>query len=115
MDLCTYVDNSSENLNKIDEKSFQMGGKIGPKSRKSVPGGTPNCRQEAKMIKRGVVSNSLAVFLAILEENGSQDEDQNRTKINNKVVKKLTFFCLSFEGQVGAILVRKWYQNPSKN
>ena len=38
---------------RIDEKSFQMGGEIGPKSRKSWPGGTPKGRQEAKMIKRG--------------------------------------------------------------
>ena len=63
---------------KIDEKSFQMGGKIGPKSRKSVPGGTPKWRQEAKMIKRGVVSNSFALLGAIFEENGLQDGGQNR-------------------------------------
>ena len=39
---------------KIDEKSLQMGGNIGPKSRKSGAGGTPKGRQEAKMKKRGV-------------------------------------------------------------
>ena len=44
---------SFENCVKIDENSFKMGGNIGPKSRKSVPGGTPKWRQEAKMMKRG--------------------------------------------------------------
>ena len=51
----------------------------------------------------------------ILEENGSQDGGQNRAKINKRVVLKIGIFCLSFEGQVGAMLVRKWYQNPFKN
>ena len=59
-----------------------MGGKIGPKSRKSVPGGTPKWRQEAKMMKRGVVSNSAALLGAIFEENGLQDGGQNREKID---------------------------------
>ena len=62
-----------------------------------------------------MVPNSTVVFLATLEENGSQDGDQNQAKIDKKVVKKIVIFCLSFEGQVGAILVRKWYQNPSKH
>ena len=77
---------------KIDEKSFQMGGKIGPKSRKSVPGGTPKWRQEAKMIKRGVMPNSLALLGAIFEENGLQDGGQNQQKINKKVVQNLIIF-----------------------
>ena len=58
-----YVDmcmDSFETFVKIDEKSFQMGGKISPKSRKSVPGGTPKGRRKAKMIKRGGPSNSVA-------------------------------------------------------
>ena len=92
MDLCRYVEDSSENCIKIDEKSFQMGGKIDPKSRKSVPGGTPKWRQEAKMMKRGVVPNSLAVFLVIFVENGLQDGGQNRAKINKKVIQNLNFF-----------------------
>ena len=73
---------SFENCHKIDEKSFQMGGKIGPKSRKSVPGGTPKWRQEAKMIKRGGPLNSLVLSGAIFKENGLQDGGQNREKIN---------------------------------
>ena len=67
------------------------------------------------MKKRVVVPNSPVVLEAILEENGSQDGGQNRAKINKKVVGKINIVCLSFEGQVGAILVRKWYQNPSQN
>jgi len=63
---------------KIDEKSFEMGGKIGQKSRKSVPGGTPKWRQEAKMIKRGGPLNSAALLGAIFEENGLQDGGRNR-------------------------------------
>ena len=74
---------------KIDEKSFQMGGKIGPKSRKSVPGGTPKWRQEAKMMKRGGPFNSLVVFLAIFVENGLQDGSQNLQTIDQKVVQNL--------------------------
>ena len=67
------------------------------------------------MKKRGGPLNSPVVFSAILEENGSQDGGQNRAKIRKKIIKNIVIFCLSFEGQVGAILVRKWYQNPSKN
>ena len=70
-----------------------MGGKIGPKSRKSVPGGTPKWRQEAKMTKRGGPPNSAAVFLAIFEENGLQDGGQNQEKINQKGVKNRIIFC----------------------
>ena len=77
---------------KINEKSFQMGGKIGPKLRKSVPGGTPKWRQQAKMIKRGVALNSLALWEAIFEENGLQDGGQNRQKIDKKVIQDLIFF-----------------------
>ena len=51
---------------------------MGPKSRKSVPGCTPKWRQEAKMIKRGGPSNSLALLGAIFEENGLQDGGQNQ-------------------------------------
>ena len=71
-----YVDmcmNSFENCFKFDEKSFNMGGNIGPKSRKSVPRGTPKWRQEAKMIKRGGPPNSLVVLRAIFKENGLQE------------------------------------------
>ena len=78
-------------------------------------GGTPKRRQEAKIKKRVDPSNSFTVFLAILEENGFQDGGQNRAKINKQVVKQIDISCLSFKGQVGAILVRKWYQNPSQN
>ena len=67
------------------------------------------------MIKNVVGSNSAVVFWAILEENGSQDGAQNLAKINKKSSMKIDTFCLSFEGQVGAILVRKFHQNPSKN
>ena len=77
---------------KIDEKSFQMGGKISPKSRKSVLGGTPKWRQEAKMIKRGGPSNSLALLGAIFEENGLQDGGQNRRKIDKHTMKNLIIF-----------------------
>ena len=56
---------------------------MGPKSRKSVPGGTPKWRQEAKMIKRWVVLNSAALLEAIFEENGLQDGGKNRQKINS--------------------------------
>ena len=83
---------SFKEYTKIDEKSFQMGGKIGPKSRKLVPGGTPKWRQEAKMIKRGVVLNSLALLGAIFEENGLQDGGQNRQKIDKKVIENLIIF-----------------------
>ena len=69
-----------------------MGGKIGPKSRKSVPGGTPKWRQEAKMIKRGVVLNSAALLGAIFEENGLQDGGQNRLKIDKKVMQNPIIF-----------------------
>ena len=72
---------SFEKCDRINKKSFQMGGNIGPKSRKSVPGGTPKWRQEAKMIKRGVVLNSLALLGAIFEENGLQDGGQHLEKI----------------------------------
>ena len=92
-----YVDmcmDSFENCVKIDEKSFQMECNIGPKSRKSVPGGTPKWRQEAKMIKRGVVLNSLALLGAIFEENGLQDGGQNREKIDNKVIQYLIMFVV---------------------
>ena len=71
---------SFENCVKIDGKSFQMGGKIGPKSRKSVPRGTLKWRQEAKMKKRGGPFNSLVVLGAIFKENGLQDGGQNRQK-----------------------------------
>ena len=77
---------------KIDEKSFQMGGKIGPKSRKSVPGGTPKWRQEAKKINRGGPPNSLVLLGAIFEENGLQDGGQNRQKIDKKVIQNLIIF-----------------------
>ena len=70
-----------------------MGGKIDPKSRKSVPRGTPKWRQEAKMMKRGVVLNSLALLGAIFEENGLQDGGQNREKNNKKVIQNLVIFC----------------------
>ena len=71
---------SFEKYVKIDGKSFQMGGKIDPKSRKSVPGGTPKWRQEAKMKKKGSPLNSVALLEAIFEENGLQDGGQNREK-----------------------------------
>ena len=79
--------NSFEICIKIDVKSFQMGGKIGPKSRKSVPEGTPKWRQEAKMIKRGGPSNSFALLGAMFEENGLQDGGRNHEQINKKVIK----------------------------
>ena len=69
-----------------------MGGNMGAKSRKSVPGGTPKWRQEAKMIKRGVVSNSFALLEAIFEENGLQDGGQNRQTIDKKVIENLIIF-----------------------
>ena len=69
-----------------------MGGKIDPKSRKSVPRGTPKWRQEAKMMKRGVVPNSLALLGAIFKENGFQDGGQNRQAINKKVIQNLIIF-----------------------
>ena len=71
-----------------------MGGKIDPKSRKSVPGGTPKWRREAKMIKRGVGANSFALLGAIFEENGLQDGGQNREKIDKKVIQNhIIFHC----------------------
>ena len=71
-----------------------MGCKISPKSRKSVPGGTPKWRQEAKMKKRGGPSNSFALLGAIFEENGFQDGRPNRGKISKKVIQNLIiFFC----------------------
>ena len=83
---------SLENCVKIDEKSFKMGGKMCPKSRKSVPGGTPKWRQEAKLITRGVGANSFALLEAIFEENCLQDGGQNRQKIYKKVIKTLIIF-----------------------
>ena len=71
---------SFENCVKIAKKPSHMGGKIGPKSRKSVPGGTPKWRQEAKMIKRGGPFNYLAILGAIFEENGLQNGCQNDQK-----------------------------------
>ena len=87
---------SCDNCGKINEKSFQMGSKIDPKSRKSVPGGTPKWRQEAKMIKRRVGANSAALLEAIFEENGLQDGGQNRAKINTKVIQNFVIFCFFF-------------------
>ena len=58
----------------------------------SEPGGTPKWRQEAKMIKRGVVLNSFALLGAIFEENGLQDGGQNRQKIDKKVIENLIIF-----------------------
>ena len=90
-----YVDmcmDSFENCAKIDETSLQMGGEISPKSRTSEPGGTPKWRQEAKMIKRGGPSNSVALLGAIFEENGLQDGGQNRQKIDKKVIQNLIIF-----------------------
>ena len=83
---------SIENYIEIDLKSFQMGGNIDPKSRKSVPGGTPEWRPKAKMIKRGVVPNSAALCLVIFVENGLQDGGQNREKIGKKVIQNLIIF-----------------------
>ena len=57
-----------------------MGCNINPKSRKSVPEGTPEWRQEAKMIKRGGPSNSAALFLTVFVANCRQDGCQNRQK-----------------------------------
>ena len=73
-----------------------MGGQIDPKSRKSGAGGTPKGRQEAKMKKRGVVSNSAALLGAIFEENGLQDGGQNREKINKKSDSKSYYFLVNF-------------------
>ena len=80
IDVCVdvYAHRFVQNCIKIDEFSLQMGSKIGPKSRKSVPGGTPKWRQEAKMIKRGGYFNSAALFLTIFVENGLQDGGQNQ-------------------------------------
>ena len=100
---------------KIHGKFAQNPPKFDPKWRKSVQGGTPKRRQEEKMKKIVGVPNSPVVFSAILEENWSQDGGQNQAKIYKNVFEKTNIFCLSFEGHVGAILVRKWYQNPSKN
>ena len=83
VDMCM---DSFEKYVKMDGKSFQMGGKIDPKSRKPVPRGTPKWRQEAKMIKRGGYFNSAALLGAIFEENGLQDGGQNRWKIDKKVI-----------------------------
>ena len=85
------MDSLKENA-KIDETSFQMGCKIGPKSRKSGPGGIPKGRQEAKMIKRWVVSNSAALLGAIFEENRLQDGCPKRKKMNNNVIQNLIIF-----------------------
>ena len=91
IDVDMYM-GSLENCPKIYEKIFQMGGRMGPKSRKSVPGGTPKWRQEANMIKRGGPSNSIALLGAIFEENGLQDGGQNRQKIDKKVIENLIIF-----------------------
>ena len=84
---------SFENCVKIDEKSIQMGGRIDRKSTKSVPGGTPKWRQEAKMKKRGGYFNSAALLGAIFEENGLQDGGQNREKNDKIVIQNLIIFC----------------------
>ena len=39
---------------------------------------------------------------------GSRYGGQNRPRIDKKVVRNLSIFCLSFEDHVGAILERKW-------
>ena len=74
----------------ILQNGSQNRAKINPKSTKSEPGGTPKRQQEAKMNKRGGVSNSAVVFYAILEENGLQDGAQNRSKITKKSIQKTT-------------------------
>ena len=75
----------SKKPQQICQKSFKIPQNFVPKWRKSEPGGTLKRRQEAKMIKNVVVSNSVMVFKAILVENGFQDGCQNRAKINKKV------------------------------
>ena len=92
-----------------------MGGKIGPKSRKSVQGGTPKWRQEAKMKKRGGPSNSAALFLTIFEENCLQDGGQNRWKINKKVIKQIIIFYCFFKHHFGRIFNEKSMENRLKN
>ena len=75
----------SFSVSKKLKKWSEIPPRLGRKSRKSEPGGTPKRRQEAKMEKKVVVSNSGVVLYAIFKENGSQDGGQNRLKINKKV------------------------------
>ena len=87
--ISNLCDELSKNIEKLVQKSTLELSKnppeVDPKWRKSEPGGTPKRRREAKMEKRVDPSNSLAVLLAILDENWSQDGGQNRPKINKKV------------------------------
>ena len=53
--------------------------------------GVPQNDKEAKMKKRRVVSNSVAVFYTILHENLVQDGTQNRSKIENQL-KRFSIF-----------------------
>ena len=92
-----------------------MGCKIRSKSRKSVPGGIPKWRQEAKMIKRGGYFNSAALFLTIFVENGLQDGGQNQEQINRKVIQNLLIFSCFTKHDFGRIFNEKSLENRSKN
>ena len=79
------------------------------KIEKVEPLGTPKGRQEAKMMKRGVVPNSLAVLGAIFEENGLQDGGQNREKVDKKVIQNLIIFVVFFNIILkGFLMKNRW-------
>ena len=61
-----------------------MGDNIGPKSRKSVPGGYPKMATRSEDDeKRGG---------GLFDENGLQDGGQNRQKVDKKVIQNLVIF-----------------------
>ena len=71
--------------------------KIGVRGSKNLGksgGGASKRQQNAKLKKIGGPFNSAALFLSILEENGSQDGGQNPLKNNRKLIHNLKFFSL---------------------
>ena len=92
---------------KIDEKMQQEGSKndeksskIGPwgvgKSKKMGAGGASKRQQNAKLEKNVDPFNSIAPFLSILVENGSQDGGQNPLKIDQRSIENLKIFSIGF-------------------
>ena len=56
-----------------------------------------------------------AEILTFFQENGSQDEGQNRHKINKRVIQNMKVFYSSFQNHFGEILDPKWPRNSSEN
>ena len=59
-------------------------------------GGASKRQQNAKLRKIGGPFNSIAPFLSILEENGSQDGGQNPLKIDKKSIQNFMIFLKGF-------------------